>query len=56
MYASTLLVLWALAELDLADSGFWPPAVGDELLEPWFGPASGVALRAELIEEPFRIG
>jgi hypothetical protein len=137
VYASTLLVLWALAELDLADSGFWPgyltaalmgavgywwgrvvlvtyylranrghpgrhmndlfasqaiedykcflrmriepregkltvfpigvrsavkdwrakpPAVGDELLEPWFEPASGVAPRAELIEAPFTIG
>jgi hypothetical protein len=136
VYALTLLALWALAELDLADSGFWPgyltaaligalgywwgrvvlvkyylranrshpgrhmndlfasqsiedykcflrmridprdgkltmfpigvrsavkdwrakqPAVGDELLEPWFEPASGVPPQAELIEDPITI-
>ena len=136
VYALTLTLLWALAELDLADGGFWagyvtavllgifgywwgrfvlvtyynranrshprqhmndlfasqsiedykgflrlriepsgkltvfpigvrrivkdwrakPPGAGDELLEPWLEPASGVLPEAELIEEPFSVG
>jgi hypothetical protein len=136
VYALTLTLLWALAELDLADSGFWPgyvtavllgifgywwgrlvlvtyydranrshprqhmndlfasqsiedykgflrlriepsgkltvfpigirrvvkdwrekpPGAGDELLEPWFEPASGLPPQPELIEAPFSVG
>ena len=136
VFALTLTLLWALAEIDLADSGFWPGYVtaallglfgywwgrgvlvssyqvanrwdprwhmndlfasqsiedykgflrmrigpsgeltvfpigvrravkdwkakpagtGDELLEPWFEPASGVPPQAELIEAPFSAG